>query len=110
MSEWRVVLTPEFRQEFKDIYAYIAEVLLVPDTAKKQAMRILEHVERLNEMPSRFLLVEKEPWRSRGLRKMIVDNYIVFYYPNEKSKEVVVFHVFYGGRNIEELLDKQVKK
>ena len=106
MNKWRVVLTPEFKQEFRNIYAYIAEVLLVPDTAKKQALRILEQVEGLNEMPDRFVLVEKEPWHSCGLRKLIVDNYIVFYYPNEQTKEVVVFHVFYGGRNIDELLEK----
>ena len=106
MNKWRVVLTPEFKQEFRHIYAYIAEVLLVPDTAKKQALRILEQVEGLNEMPDRFALVEKEPWHSCGLRKLIVDNYIVFYYPNEQTKEVVVFHVFYGGRNIGELLEK----
>lgn len=106
MNKWRVVLTPEFKQEFRNIYAYIAEVLLVPDTAKKQALRILEQVEGLNEMPDRFALVEKEPWHSCGLRKLIVDNYIIFYYPNEQTKEVVVFHVFYGGRNIDELLEK----
>lgn len=104
MSEWKVVLTPEFKQEFKDIYAYIAEELLAPETAKRQVKRILDQIENLNEMPGRFSLVENEPWRSRGLRKMIVDNYVVFYYLNVKNKEVVIFHVFYGGRNIDELL------
>lgn len=106
MSEWKVILTPEFKQEFRDIYSYIAEKLLVPETAKKQMSRILDKVETLNEMPCKFSLVEKEPLHSRGLRKMVIDNYIVFYMPNEKTKEVVVFHVFYGGRYIEELLKK----
>lgn len=106
MSEWNVILTPEFKQEFRNIYAYLAEVLLVPETAKKQVNRILEQIEKLSEMPNKFSLVEKEPWRSRGLRKLVVDNYVVFYMPNEKTNEVVVFHVFYGGRNIDELLGK----
>lgn len=106
MSEWKVVLTPQFKQEFRDIYAYIAEVLLVPETAKKQVSRILEQIEKLNEMPNKFALVEKEPWRSRGLRKLVVDNYIVFYMQNERTNEVIVFHVFYGGRNIDNLLEK----
>ena len=104
MSKWKVVLTPEFKQEFRDIYIYIANTLLVPETAKKQCQRILENVESLNEMPNRFAPVEKEPWPSRGLRKLVVDNFVVFYYPNEKAQEVVVFHVFYGGRNVEKLL------
>ena len=34
MNKWRVVLTPEFKQEFRNIYAYIAEVLLVRVTTK----------------------------------------------------------------------------
>lgn len=104
MNEWKVVLTPEFKQEFKNIYEYIADVLLEPETAKNQVARILEQVENLSEMPCKFSLVEKEPWHSRGLRKTVVDNYTVFYMPNEKTYEVVVFHVFYGGRNIDELL------
>mgnify|MGYP000886896294 FL=1 len=110
MSEWKVILAPEFKQEFKDIYSYIAEVLLVPETAKNQVTRILDQVEKLDEMPNRFPLFEKEPWHSRGLRKLIIDNYIVFYYPNEQMQEVVVFHIFYGGRNIDELLDKEKNK
>ena len=110
MSEWKVILTPEFKQEFKDIHPYIAEVLLVPETAKNQVARILDQVEKLDDMPNRFPLFEKEPWHSRGLRKLIIDNYKVFYYPNEQTQEVVVFHVFYGGRNIDELLDKEKNK
>lgn len=106
MSKWKVILTPKLKQEFRDIYSYITEELLVPETTKKQMGRILDKVEPLNEMPYKFSLVEKELWHSRGLRKMVVDNYIVFYLPNEKTKEVVVFHVFYGGRYIEELLEK----
>lgn len=106
MSEWKVVLTPEFKQEFRNIYDYIAEVLLAPETAKSQVGRILDRVESLSEMPHKFALVEKEPWHSRGLRKLVSDNYVVFYMPNERTNEVVVFHVFYGGRDIDELLKK----
>lgn len=42
-------------------------------------------------MLSWFSLVENEPWHSRGVRKLIVDNYIVFYYPNEQTQEVIIF-------------------
>ncbi|MFR5076693.1 MAG: hypothetical protein ACLTDX_01095 [[Clostridium] innocuum] len=36
----------------------------------------------LNQMPERFLGYEKEPWHSRGLRIIPVDNYCVFYIPD----------------------------
>ena len=76
------------KQEFRSIYAYIANILLVPDTAKKQLGRILNRIKQPNEMLSWFSLVENEPWHSRGVRKLIVDNYMVFYYPNEPKKSL----------------------
>ena len=104
MNKWNIVLTPEFGTEFKEIYEYISNKLLVPETAKKQCKRILNNVESLNDMPFRFPLVEREPWHTRGLRKLNVDNFIIFYYTNEQKNEVVVFHIFYGGRNIDKLI------
>lgn len=106
MSEWNVKLSPEFKQEVRDIYSYIANTLLVPETALKQIDRILKAVESLDEMPQRNPLYEREPWKTRGLRKLVVDNFVVFYLINEKQKDVVIFHVFYGGRNITELLEE----
>lgn len=106
MNEWKIVITPEFEQDFINIYTYISEVLLVPETAQKQINRILDQIGKLNEMPHRFPLIEKEPWHNRGLRKLIVDNYIVFYLINAKTNEVVILHVFYSGRNIDELLQR----
>ena len=104
MSKYKVLLTPEFQQEIRDIHSYIANTLLVPETAAKQVVRIMDVVKSLDEMPERYSLYEKEPWRSRGLRKVVIDNYVVFYYVNKKVNEVAVFNVFYGGRNIEDII------
>ena len=104
MKEYQVLLTPESTQEIRDIHSYIANTLLVPETAKKQISRIMETVKSLKQMPERYALYEKEPWKSRGLHKVSVDNYIIFYYVNNNSDEVVIFHVFYGGRNISEII------
>lgn len=106
MNKWKIVIAPEFKQELINIYTHIAEVLLVPETAQKQINKILDQIEKLYEMPYRFPLIEKDPWHNRGLRKLIVDNYIVFYLTNEKTNEVVILHVFYSGRNIDELLQR----
>ena len=107
MSQWNVKLTPEFKQEIRDIYSYIANTLLVPKTALNQVDRILKAVEALDEMSQRYPLYDREPWKTRELRKLVVDNFVVFYLTNEKLKDVVIFHVFYGGRNIAELLEKK---
>ena len=47
MKEYQVLLTPESTQEIRDIHSYIANTLLVPETAKKQISRIMETVKSL---------------------------------------------------------------
>ncbi len=42
----------------------------------------------------------KEPWHSRGLRIMPVDNFHVFYIPNKETTIVTIIRVMYGGRDI----------
>ena len=90
MSEWNVKLSPEFKQEVRDIYSYIANTLLVPETALKQIDRILKAVESLDEMPQRNPLYEREPWKTRGLRKLVVDNFVVFYLINVIGYPVII--------------------
>lgn len=48
--------------------------------------------------------------KSRGLRFVEVDNYIVFYIPDIKEQVVTVLRVMYSGRNIEEQLSDHTKQ
>ena len=105
MKRWNITVTPEFRDDVRNIYSYIANELLDPASAKNVADRILKAVASLSELPLRYPLYEKEPWQSRGLRKLTVGNYIVFYLANEETGTVIVLHVFYAGRNIEKCLE-----
>ena len=105
MKRWNITVTPEFRDDVRNIYSYIANELLEPASAKNVADRILKAVASLSELPLRYPLYEKEPWQSRGLRKLTVGNYIVFYLANEETGTVIVLHVFYAGRNIEKCLE-----
>ena len=61
-------------------------------------------------MPERFPRYGKEPWHSRGLRFVAVDNYIVFYLPDVEEQVVTILRVMYSGRNIEEQLSVYIKQ
>ena len=106
MKKWNVTVAPEFGDDLRNIHSYIANTLLEPAIAKNLIDRILKAVGTLGELPLRYPLYEKEPWQSRGLRKMLVGNYLVFYLANEESDNVIVLHVFYAGRNIEKCLEE----
>lgn len=55
-------------------------------------------------MPLRHQLYEKEPWKSRGLRVLKVNNYLAFYLPVESKNVVAIIRIMYGGRDIERQL------
>ena len=78
MRKWTVKILPDAENDIEDIYTYMADELLEPLTAAKIIARIKEAIHKLDQMPERYRLYEKEPWRSKGLRLFSVGNYIVF--------------------------------
>ncbi len=104
MITWKVVYTEQAEQDLKDIYEYISFSLLSPENARGQVKRIINDIAKLDNVPMRHALDEKEPWHSKGLRFMPVNNFIVFYQPIETQSVVAIIRIMYSGRNIDEQL------
>lgn len=104
MKEWKVVYTEQAASDLRGIHDYLAFALLEPEIAKNLTRRILNSVVKLNEMPMRYPLFEKEPWHSKGLRVLPVDHYLAFYLPIETKETVAIIRVMYSGRNLEDQL------
>ena len=64
----------------------------------------MDTIAKLNQMPMRYRLYEKEPWHSKGIRILPVNNFLAFYLPVKVQETVVVIHTMCSGRNIEEQL------
>ncbi len=97
--EYSVKLTPHAIVQIQETIAYISKVLLVPETAIAWSDYLQKEIAGLSTMPARFSAVDEEPWRSRGYRKMLVKNFIVYYYADDKTKTVWVTAVVYGRRD-----------
>ena len=102
---YEVITTNQADVDLRGIYEYIAFELLSPDNASRQLERLEEHIIGLEEFPEKFRPYEKEPWHSRGLRVMPVDNYLVFYIPNTATGIVTVIRVMYVGRDVDNQLN-----
>lgn len=107
--KYKIVYTAESKHDLQSIYLYIANELLVPDTAKGQVQRIMKNIRSLEKMPMRYRLYDDEPWNSMGLRFLPVDNYLVFYLPDETSHTVQIIRIMYGGRDSREQLKETDK-
>ena len=106
MTTYTIEITEQAEQDIRSIYSYIAIGLQATENAKGQMGRIEAAISLLDQMPERYRRYEKEPWRTRNLRVMPVDHFVVFYIPDEETISVRVVRVMYGGRDIERELDR----
>ncbi len=99
-----IVYSSNAVNDLQIIHDYIGVNLKSVDTAYKQVKRIRDRVDSLEFMPKRHKLVEWEPWNSLDIHQVVVDNYVIFYKVDNKNKTVSIVRIFYGGRNIEEII------
>ena len=103
---YSVNISKQAENDLRSIYEYIAFELQSLQNAQGQIGRLESNILNLKEMPERFSVFEKEPWKSRNLRVMPVDNYLVFYIPDKLTKTVNIIRVMYGGRDTEKQLNQ----
>ena len=101
---YRVRYSPAAREDLKGIYSYIADSLKESGTAARQTDRIRKAIRSLDTMPERHRVVEWEPWASLGMRRIPADKYVIYYLVDKKGHTVTVVRIFYGGRNVEEII------
>ena len=107
--KYMIDITAQAKSDLQSIYEYIAFELIAPENAAGQLDRLEESIMKLDYMPLRFKEYEYEPWKSRGLRIMPMDNFVVLYIPNEETGVITIIRIIYGGRNIEEQLRQHTK-
>ena len=81
MKQYDVKISHAALSDMEQIYGYIADRLLEPDTAMGQYNRIAEAIQSLNILPERCALVESEPERTQGLRREHEPKDLLHYHP-----------------------------
>ena len=104
--KFEVELTEKADRDLRNIFLYIAVDLSSPENAEKQIERLWDAILSLDELPERYRRYEDEPWYSRGMRVLPIDNFVILYIPYLKEKVVRIVTVMYGGRDISEQLKK----
>ncbi len=97
--EYKVKITPLAFSQLAETVKYISDVLLVPDTAAKWLDVLQSSIKSLSSMPNRFPLTEEQPWREKGIRKLNVKGFLVYYLVDKERKTVTVTAVVYGRRD-----------
>ena len=101
---YSIIYSSEAKEDLRENYSNNAYDLQAPETAEGQVNRIRKEIRSLDFMPSRYAVVDWEPWKSMGMHRVPVDNFIVYYVVNNGSRTITVIRIFYGGRDIEDII------
>jgi toxin ParE1/3/4 len=99
MSSYDIEVTKPTEKDIFEIGRYIANELLNLDKAVKVIDKIANEIFKLEEMPFRNAIVDDDKLASQGIRKFIIDNYIIFYVVNEENKKVTIIRILYNRRD-----------
>lgn len=94
-----VRITKQAKEQLAEIVDYISEELCAPQAAMHLLDRLESSISSLTEYPERFQLIDDEPWRSEGIRRIVVNNFLVYYWINISDRRVHVVAIIYSKRN-----------
>lgn len=98
-SKYEVRVTRQAMEQMKEIKTYISEELFVPETAERLLEEIKKKMISLAVLPKRHALVDEEPWKGENVRKIIVKNFLIYYWVDDEKCKVHVIAVIYNKRD-----------
>jgi len=96
---YQLTFLPVAKQDMADIVRYISHELCNPAAAGNLADEMIEAAERLCNFPYINAVHQVVKPLKHEYRKLLVKNYIMFYWVDEEDKLVTIARVMYARRN-----------
>jgi plasmid stabilization system protein ParE len=96
--------TEKAEQDFDEILRYISIDLVNPTAAQNLGRKIFEKIDMVRVFPDSGAPVDNEFLADKTIRKLLVDNYVVYYKVHYDEKVISIIRIIFGKRNLEEIL------
>ena len=104
MNKYKIQFSKDARKDLIDTYSYIKYNLQEPAIAKKLIAKLREEINKLKDNPTIYAVIKDEIIKKREIRKIKVNNYIVFYKVEENRSRVEIVRIMYARRNWTKML------
>jgi plasmid stabilization system protein ParE len=102
-----VRITAIAEEEILTTVTYIADVLKAPIAANNLLDEIEKYEKILETTPNIFSFVPDDYLKARGIKYIMVRNYMMFYTINEDEKVVDVIRFLHGRRDWKRILENK---
>ena len=95
---YRVIYLNEAKQDIKEVVSYLAS--FYASTARDFKNKLTSNVNKLKDWPQMCPIYEPDSF----FRRMVIDDYLLFYSVDEKRQRVVIHRIFHHARDTQRLL------
>ena len=96
---YTVKLTSQAKEQIQEIVHYITHELKAPDSALHMLDVLEDSFTSLAQFPQRIALTNEEPWRTNGIRRLPLKNFLVYFWIDENKMAVQITAVIYSKRD-----------
>ena len=88
---YAVKVTKQAYGQMREIMLYITNELFAPEAAQNLIDKFQEAISDLADMPKRHSMVDEEPWRSEGVRKIVVKNFLIYFWVEKVNMWKIIY-------------------
>lgn len=94
-----VKVTSQAEEQIQEIIHYITYELKAPDAALHLLDALEESFISLSHFPQRVALINEEPWYTKGIHRLAVKNFLVYFWIDEDNMKIQITAVIYEKRD-----------
>lgn len=103
-SDFAYQLTEKAEADLEEIVSYIAIQLENSQAAAGFLNALQNAIQEACSFPESGTLVVNDFLPQKTIRKKLVGNYIMYYFPNVNMETIYILRILYGRRNLDEIL------
>lgn len=103
-SKYSYRFTKQAIHDFEEILDYLYVNLENPIAAKNLQKKIFERIDLLRVFPDSGSSVNNEFLSDKTVRKVVVNNYIIYFKVHHDDEMITIVRIIYGKRNLDEIL------
>ncbi len=96
---YTVKITSQAEEQIQEIIYYITHELKAPDAALHLLDILEDSISSLSHYPQRVALISEKPWHTKGIRRLPVKNFLIYFWIDDANMKVQVTAVIYGKRD-----------
>ena len=96
---YTVKITSQAEEQIQETIYYIAHELKAPDAALHLLDTLEDSIASLSHYPQRVALMLEEPWHTKGIRRLPVKNFLIYFWIDDANMKVQVTALIYGKRD-----------